>query len=478
MSVIDEAVGRFAAGVPAGTGQWSLRLEETREERLCVRRGVLEPPARRTRRGAFVTVAEGGGLGYGATADLTPAGLARALEQARGWAARSARLGLLPGVGLPWASGTGRYATPAPGEDPPLADRIQLLQEACQRLKRHPDIVDWQASLETRRVARVLVTSEGARFEQALRLILPDLTAVANRGTETQRRSHGGWDGIRQGGLEQLPALGFPDEAERVADEALALLGAPECPEGLLDLVVLPGQMALQIHESIGHPLELDRILGDERNFAGRSFVTPEMLGRYRYGSELLNVTFDPTVPEEVASYGWDDEGTPATRAYLIRAGVLERPLGGALSQARSGLPGVACARASSWTRPPIDRMANLNLEPGDATLAGLVARVEDGVLVDTNRSWSIDDSRNKFQFGCEYGRRIRRGELAGLVRNPNYRGTSARFWRSLAGVGDRSTHRVHGVASCGKGEPNQLLAVGHAAPACLFRQVEVFGGT
>jgi len=235
--------------------------------------------------------------------------------------------------------------------------------------------------------------------------------------------------------------------------------------------------MVLQIHESIGHPLELDRILGAERNYAGTSFVSPAMFGSYRYGSELLHVTFDPTISGELASYAADDEGTQATREYLIRDGILERPLGGRLSQARSGLPGVANARASCWDRPPIDRMANINLEPGSSSLNELIGGVERGVLMDTNRSWSIDDSRNKFQFGCELGRLIEDGELKGLVRNPGYRGISARFWRSLAGVGARDTREIRGVYNCGKGEPNQGVYVGHAAPPCLFRNVTVFGG-
>jgi predicted Zn-dependent protease len=235
--------------------------------------------------------------------------------------------------------------------------------------------------------------------------------------------------------------------------------------------------MALQIHESIGHPLELDRILGDERNYAGTSFVTEDMFGKYRFGSELLNVTFDPRVGGELASYAADDDGTPAEPVHLIRRGILERPLGGRLSQARSGLPGVANARASGWDRPPIDRMANINLEPGEDRLDDLIKKVERGVLMDTNRSWSIDDSRNKFQFGCELGRLIEDGEPKDLVRNPGYRGISSGFWRSLAGVGNLEALEVLGVPYCGKGEPNQAVYVGHASPPCLFRDVSVFGG-
>jgi predicted Zn-dependent protease len=244
-----------------------------------------------------------------------------------------------------------------------------------------------------------------------------------------------------------------------------------------MDVLLMPDQMVLQIHESIGHPLELDRILGDERNFAGTSFVTPDMFGTYRYGSEHLNITFDPTRPEELASYGFDDEGTRAEKTYLIRNGVLERPLGGAISQARAGLPGVANARADGWNRPPIDRMANLNLEPGDASFDELVAGIEHGVLMETNQSWSIDDSRNKFQFGCERGRVIEDGCLGHVVKNPNYRGISAEFWRSLVRVGNADTIRVLGSPYCGKGEPSQLIRVGHATPACVFTNVDVFGG-
>ena len=192
---------------------------------------------------------------------------------------------------------------------------------------------------------------------------------------------------------------------------------------------------------------------------------------------ELLNVTFDPTVPGELASFGWDDEGYPATRQLLIEDGILIRGLGGTISQQRSGVPGVANARATSWNRPPIDRMANLNVEPGDLSLDALIGRVERGVMMASNTSWSIDDSRNKFQFGCEIGWLIEDGEVKGLVRNPNYRGISATFWRNLTGVGDASTWQVLGTPYCGKGEPNQVIRVGHASPACLFSKVDVFGG-
>jgi predicted Zn-dependent protease len=231
----------------------------------------------------------------------------------------------------------------------------------------------------------------------------------------------------------------------------------------------------LQIHESIGHPLELDRILGDERNYAGWSFVKQEDFGHLQYGSPLMNVSFDPGRVHELASYDFDDGGNRATRKMLIEYGVLKRGLGSLESQARSGLPGVANFRSASWNRAPIDRMANINLEPGTSSLGELIGQVERGVLMRTNRSWSIDDYRNKFQFGCEHAQLIENGVLGKVVRNPNYRGVTVDFWNRLAGVGRDA--ETHGTAFCGKGEPSQIIRVGHASPPCLFRDVEVFGG-
>jgi len=274
-----------------------------------------------------------------------------------------------------------------------------------------------------------------------------------------------------------LAEIGFAQIGPELANEALQLLAAPDCPSGAMDLVLAPDQMILQIHESIGHPLELDRILGDERNYAGTSFVTKDMFGSYRYGSELLNVTYDPSRSEQFASYGFDDEGLPATREFIIRDGILERPLGAAVSQARAGMEGVANSRSNGWNRPPIDRMANLNVEPGTTSGDDLIAGVERGVLMKANRSWSIDDSRNKFQFGCEWGQLIEDGKLTQVVKNPNYRGISATFWRNLSDVGDAGTSAVLGTPFCGKGEPNQVIRVGHASPLCRFSGVDVFGG-
>ncbi len=465
--------------VVPGVDFWSLRLVADRREALRMRQGVLEPPRHTLSRGAHLTFIDRGGLAYAATSELSRAGLRRACDQAQQWLETTRRHSLFDAARItrPQHSGSYQSRVVTPWESWSLADKLELLQDIDQHLKISANIVDWQTQLSRRSSEVLLLTSDGIEIEQAFHYLLPGYAAIANAGTQTQMRSGGGWGSARQGGLEQLAAFDFPASATRVAEEALALVAAPECPDTTAALLLLPSQMMLQIHESIGHPLELDRILGDERNYAGTSFVTPDMFGSYRYGSELLNVTFDPDRPAELASYGFDDDGTPAERNHLIRAGILERPLGGAVSQARADMPGVANARACDWNRPAIDRMANLNLEPGDASLDALIGCIEYGVLMDSNRSWSIDDSRNKFQFGCELGRLIQDGELKGLVRNPNYRGVSATFWRNLAGVGDSSTFEIWGTPNCGKGEPNQTIQVGHAAPACVFHQVDIFGG-
>lgn len=459
----------------------SLRTVEECSEQLMVRQDVLQPLTTRIDRGAMVTVVHRGGYGYAATSDLSGAGLKDALDRARRWAEASAGRSVVDYSRIVMPAPQGRYAGPGTQGKDALSrrDLIDLLMRESQACRIDGRIVDWHASLWRVTTSQRYLTADGADAAQEFRFVVPNLQVTAHDGADTQTRSLGGqYNGYcRQGGLEILEHARFNGAGRRVAEQALELLAAPNCPSDTMDLLLMPEQMMLQIHESIGHPLELDRILGDERNFAGTSFVTLDMFGHYRYGSALLNVTYDPERTEQYASYRWDDEGSIAERACLIRNGILERPLGGVVSQARAGLQGVANARACSWNRPPIDRMANLNIEPGASSLDDMIRSVERGVLMDTNVSWSIDDSRNKFQFGCEFGRLIENGELKGVVKNPNYRGTSATFWRALKAVGDLSTFSVMGTPFCGKGEPSQVVRVGHASPACLFGDVDVFGG-
>jgi predicted Zn-dependent protease len=458
---------------------WSLRLVDETAETYAVRKNVPQPPASSRDRGAMLTVWANGGSGYAATSDLSRAGLQAALDRATEWARATATASLIDFRALPKPAPRGEYSSPdidAPGWSG--RDWYELLGAESRAAGCDARIVDWEASVETRNAVHLYLTSAGGNVTQRYRFVMPSVVVTAHADGDTQTRSLNGYRGLaQQGGEAMLRAFGFDGSGVRIADEALQLLAAPNCPAGTVDVLLMPDQMVLQIHESIGHPLELDRILGDERNFAGTSFVTLDMFGSYRYGSELLNVTFDPTRPEELASYAFDDDGLRAEKQYLIRAGMLERPLGGALSQSRAGVAGVANSRADNWNRPPIDRMSNINLEPGDSSQEQMIAGIERGVLMRTNSSWSIDDSRNKFQFGCEWGQLIEKGELTTVVKNPNYRGISANFWRNLRQVGDASTVQVLGTPYCGKGEPSQVIRVGHASPACVFSSVDVFGG-
>ncbi len=482
-----EAHARRAAGrLPAGTRHWAVRAVQERSERLSVRQDVTEAPSRSLDVGAMVSVVDGG-LGYAATSDLSEGGLAAAFERAHALARASAGRTVIDYAALERPTSSGRYASAVsqPVAGASLPERLGWLQEVCAAAAVDPRIVDRHATLWNTRTEQLWFSSEGARTEQQWEFTVPAMQVTAHDRGLTQVRSSGGqYNGFcQQGGIEVLERAGFRSEAgPRVAREALELVAAPPCPSGTMDVILMPDQMTLQIHESIGHPLELDRILGDERNFAGTSFVTLDMFGRYQYGSELLNVSHDPGHAHEFAGFAFDDDGLPAERALLIERGRLLRPLGGSLSQARArqrghDVGGVATTRSAGWNRAPIDRMSNLNIEPGDQSLEQLVAATEMGVMMFTNCSWSIDDSRNKFQFGCEYARVVRGGRLAEVVRNPNYRGISATFWRSLAGVGRADTVEVGGTPYCGKGEPSQVIRVGHASPPCRFTGVDVFGG-
>ena len=485
----EQIAERFRRIMPR-VGFCSLRIVRERSESLALRQGILQPVSNGDDLGAMVTVIQRGGCGYAGTSDLTETGLSRALEHAQGWAQRSAERSVTDFSQVGFAHPQGEYETAVAvaWDTVSLADKIALLQQESARLqgglggpfphkKKDERIVDWEASLWHTRSDTLYITNSDARIHQRGCYTVPMLSVTANTGTETHTRTFGGRGYCRQGGLEVLDQTGFYTVAPQLSAEAVQLLSAPDCPDGRMNVLLAPDQMMLQIHESIGHPLELDRILGDERNYAGTSFVTPDMFGTYQYGSDLLDITFDPSRPEQYASYQFDDDGQPARKEYLIKNGRLLRGLGGAVSQARLGLPGVANARADTWNRPAIDRMANLNLEPGASDFSSMVGAIERGVYMKTNCSWSIDDSRNKFQFGCEWGQLIEDGKLTTVVKKPNYRGVSATFWRSLAMVGNLDSYEVLGTPFCGKGEPNQVIRVGHAAPACVFSDVEVFGG-
>ena len=424
--------------------------------------------------GVMCEVLVDGHFGYAATADLSLAGLQRAFDRAIATtqATSAHKVHAFTLQQRPRAVGNYRSSCARSLGSTSLAEITDCLLAATRAMQVSPLLVNRSASAFLVQTHINYYASNGSHTTQNFDVLDLALSATAAEGLESQTRT---WSHTGQLGGEAFDKARLAERALITAQQALQLLKADNCPTGCMDLILMPDQMMLQIHESIGHPLELDRILGDERNYAGWSFVKPADFGQLKYGSDLMNVSFDPGRAHEMASYGFDDAGNPATREMLIEGGVLKRGLGSLESQTRSGLPGVANFRSSYWNRAPIDRMANINLEPGTLSLDELIGQVGHGVLLSTNRSWSIDDYRNKFQFGCEHGQLIENGKLSRVVRNPNYRGVTVDFWNRLAGVG--SDDRVHGLAFCGKGEPSQVIRVGHASPHCLFKGVEVFGG-
>ncbi len=459
---------------------FTLRYVSETAEYLSVRQNIVEPIQQSLDRGVMISAYHQGSYGYAATSDISLAGLSKALDQASAWAIATNKYSAIDYKKLSFPDIRSSHVTPHDAtRNIPLKEKLSLLHAVASACKINDRIVDWSAVLWTTHIEQLYLNSTGADIYQQFQYMVPNIQVTANEKAHTQTRTLAGQNNgfCRQGGKEILDASGFLTNAKQVAEDALILLSSPNCPSEKMDLLLMPDQMMLQIHESIGHPLELDRILGDERNYAGTSFVTQEMFGHYQYGSPLLNVSYDPTQQEEFASYAFDDDGSVANKTLLIRNGILEKPLGGVISQSRANLPGVANSRACSWNRPPIDRMANINIELGDKSLDDMIGNIQRGILMKTNASWSIDDSRNKFQFGCEWGQLIENGKLTHVVKNPNYRGISATFWRSLKMVGDRATFEVLGTPFCGKGEPNQVIRVGHASPACVFSDVDVFGG-
>jgi len=445
-----------------------------------VRDGLPQANGKSSTTGAMLEVLVNGCLGYAATNSLELHALQAAAETAYKQALAASEWWIYPFSESQRPKVVGEYNSPfvqpldaiSPGEINDLLVRI------CQTLKVDDKIVQTIASLTSTERETWFVSSNGSELHQRILSLGTHYGATAQDGAIAQQRSNNGAHAnFYQGGLELLKQEDLWHRVRQIGEQAVELLTAEECPNTRTNLVLAPDQMMLQIHESVGHPLEIDRILGDERNYAGGSFVTKNDFGQLVYGSPLMNITFDPTVPGEFASYGFDDTGAVATREYLVKEGVLQRGLGSLESQARAGVPGVSCARASSWNRPAIDRMANLNLEPGNATFAEIIAGIEHGVYMESNRSWSIDDRRYKFQFGCEYAKLIENGKLTKTLRNPNYRATTPEFWHSLTQIGDASNWQMYGTPYCGKGEPNQAIWVGHGSPVCLFANVEVFGG-
>jgi TldD protein len=467
---VDRAVGRCEYA--------DARRVVRASERATTRNGLVESVSVGESDGIGVRVRVGGAWGFASAREPTAAAAEDALARALALAEAQPRA---PDIALaPAPPARGHWDGPCE-RDPfavPLERKLDLLLAADEALRGDPRIVRAQAACVSLRTTKAFASTEGAACTQSLTECGAGVSAVAVGGGELQVRSYPGahHGGTAAAGWEHVEALDLPAHAPRVAEEAVALLSAPPCPAGTATIVLHGEQVALQVHESIGHALELDRMLGGEASYAGTSWVGPGDLGSLRYGSERLEITADATLAGGLGSFGWDDEGVAAQSVPLVREGVLLAALSSRDSAAEIGLEASSgCARADGHARQPIVRMTNVSLEPGDAgSLADLLADTDRGLYLETNHSWSIDDRRLHFQFAVELAREIRGGELGRLYRNASYAGVTPRFWGSLDAICDRREWTLWGLMNCGKGEPGQVMHVSHGASPARFRDVQV----
>jgi TldD protein len=372
----------------------------------------------------------------------------------------------------------GRFETPVQ-EDPfgvPLDRKVADLLAADRAMNEVKGITFTESQYAAQREWKTFAASDGSFTEQVITHIGAGLEANAIESDEHQRRSFPDNGGLwASAGYEFVRGMDLAGNAERIASEAVELLSAPALPAGTRTIVLHPSQLYMQVHESCGHPTELDRAFGTEASYAGTSFLTPDMLGDFRYGSDLVNIVADATVPGGLGTFGWDDEGVQAQRVDLVKDGMFVGYLSSRETAPRIGRESGGAMRADGWNRIPLIRMTNVNLLPRDGmTFEDIVADTDDGLLFETNRSWSIDDRRLNFQFSTEVCREIKGGKPGRLYRNGTYTGITYELWRSMDAVGDASSWRMWGTPNCGKGEPGQTGHVGHGVSGGRFRNVRV----
>jgi TldD protein len=357
-----------------------------------------------------------------------------------------------------------------------LSKKINLLMKINKSLQKKPQIKIAESAMGFFKTNKLFVNTDGSVIEQDLMESGAGYTATAVDGSEIQRRSypnsHGG--DFMTGGFEVIDNMGLTTNANRVREEAIQLLSAPPLPAGEADIIIGASQMALQVHESCGHPTELDRVLGTEISLAGGSFMTVDKLNQLKYGSDKVTIVHDATSPGGLGTFGFDDEGVKAQRVPLIKNGLFvgyltSRETAGIIGQNSNG-----CMRADGWNRIPLIRMTNINLEPGEWELEALIADTDGGYFLDTNKSWSIDDKRLNFQFGLEAAWKIEKGKLKTMYKNPLYTGITPQFWNSCDAICNKDHWHIWGVPNCGKGEPMQIAHVAHGTSPARFRKIQV----
>lgn len=455
-----------------------IRYTATYQQHVKVRNGEVDHLSSTVDRAVGVRVLVGNGWGFAASSDTSEASIRetarRALEVAAASNIASTQQIVLSDIEPHAATWESRYTI-----DPwsiPIEKKIDHLMNATEPMRSDPRIHQASGEISCYHQEKAFASTIGSFIEQTTTEMGGGIEAVAIDGSEFQRRTYPNPFGgdFQAEGWEFIERLDLAHKGLQVRDEALALLAAPKAPAGRFDLIVGSAQLALQVHESCGHPTELDRAMGLEISLAGGSFLQPDMLGKFRYGSDLVTIVADATVPAALGSFAFDDDGVPAQRFPLIDRGMFVDYLTGRDTAPTIGRKSNGTVRAESAARIPIIRMTNINLEPGTTPLAEIIADTKRGVLVETNKSWSIDDVRLNFQFGCEVAYEIIDGKLGRLMKNPLYTGITPEFWRSCDAVGDRASWQIWGLPNCGKGDPMQTMRVAHGAPAARFRNVEM----
>jgi TldD protein len=456
-----------------------IRIVENLTETITVKNGVPETINQSESLGFGVRTLVNGAWGFASSARLSIEEIDRVTILAIQTALASA---IAPGERIdlgPVVTSQGSYQTPIQF-DPfkiPLEEKLSLLLAADAEMHRAAGVRVRRGNLNFIREQKWFANSEGAFTEQTLFESGGGIQVTAVAGSEVQVRSYPNSFARQQvtGGWEAVLGWDIPGNAYRIASEAVALLTADACPQGLTTTLILGGgQMGLQIHESCGHPIELDRVFGSEAAYAGTSFLTPEKLGVFRYGSPLVNITADSLRSLGLGTFGWDDEGLPAQSTPIVREGLflgylMSRETASRLSKSSNG-----CMRASGWNRIPLVRMTNVSLEPGTWEFDDLIADTSEGIYMETNRSWSIDDRRYNFQFGTEIAYDIKNGKLGRMLRNPTYTGLTPQFWNSCDAICNEKHWTMWGTPNCGKGQPSQIAHTGHGAAPARFRNVRV----
>ncbi len=454
------------------------RAVETVVETIQVKNGVPQSVTFTTSHGIGVRVIAGGCWGFASTGTMTKSAVGKVCRQALKIAESSA-VALVKAVELtPVDAVEAVYATPVT-EDPfavPLEEKLSLLTRADKAMSGEPMVKVRQSYYQGWRRRSVFASTEGSLIEQEIVQTGGGIAATAVGAGDTQVRSYpNSFRGnFHSAGFEYFRELDLARQGQRVAAEAAALIAAPTLPEGARTVILDGGQLALQVHESIGHPTELDRVLGMEAAYAGTSFLTLDKLNTLRYGSEIVNVVADATAPGGLGTFGFDDEGVPAKRVDLIRDGRFvgyqtSRETAGAVGEGSNGT-----MRADGWNRIPLVRMTNINLLPGTWKFGDLLADSDDAIYMATNRAWSIDNKRLNFQFGAEIAYEVKGGKLTKMYKNPSYTGITPEFWNSCDAVCGEADWIMWGTPNCGKGQPGQTARVGHGTAPSRFRNVRV----